>query len=220
MSNAIVKRSDKAFFTFGRYQPPTIGHFSLIEQMLTQAHAQGADAYVFASSKHEPGTLASRWPLNVGTKYSIFKEHYPDPAQLGVVTTAPTAFAAAAALKEAGYTDVTIFLGSDQVYPSPENPRPLGQALAKTKEGEIPIKVVAITRDQNMGNTPIGMSGTKMRQAAAASNLPRFAAGIGLPPNKATPYMSTLRKSMGFSAGGATNRRKTQRKKRTHTRRR
>jgi hypothetical protein len=220
MSNAIVKRSDKAFFTFGRYQPPTIGHFSLIAQMLTQGEAHGADTYVFASSKHEPGSIASRWPLNVGTKYEIFKKRYPDSATIGVITTAPTAFAAVDLLKAAGYTDITAFFGSDQVYPSAENPRPLGQALSKAKAGEIPVKVVAVIRDQAMGNTPVGMSGTKMRQAAAASNLPRFAAGLNMSPNNAIPYMSTLRTSMGLPAGGTRSLRHTKQKKRRQTRRR
>jgi hypothetical protein len=218
MSNAIVKRSSKAFFTFGRYQPPTIGHFSLINQMITQAEAHGADAYVFASSKHEPGTMASRWPLNVGTKYDLFKRKYPNPSDLAIITVAPTAFAAIAALREAGYTDITAFFGSDQVIPSAENPKPLGQSIAhaKLKDGETPVQVVAITRDQAMGNSPVGMSGTKMRQAAAAANLPRFAAGLNLPANAAKPYMSKLRMSMGMPSEGGKrsgHRRKTRKHK-------
>lgn len=216
MSNVIERRRTKAYFTFGRYQPPTVGHYSLIDQMKEQADATGADAYVFLSSTHKPGKPNSRWPLNVGTKYSIFKKRYPSPdADVRIITTSPTPFAAVDALKEKGYTDITIFLGSDQAFGSDT----LGGRLSSGKD---PIKVVGIGRNMNNGaNTVTSMSGIRMREAATVSNLPRFAAGLGMTPNNASPYMSTLRQSMGLSpSGGSRRRRTTRQKKRRLTRRR
>jgi hypothetical protein len=223
-SNLIEMRAPKAFFTFGRYQPPTVGHQKLINEMIAHAKAEGADAYVFASSKHEPAaklkralTPANKWPINAQMKYAMFKEHYMDPNDVRIITTAPTAFAAMKALKDAGYADITVFFGSDQVYPSAENPSPLGQSLLKSYPG---LKIIPVARDQALGNTPAGMSGTKMRIAAAEGNLNRFAAGIGMPPNKAVTYMSKLRSHMGLEGGTRRrHRRRTTKKKSSKARR-
>ncbi len=219
-SNMIEARSPKAFFTFGRYQPPTVGHQALINQMAAEAAAAGADAYVFASSKHEPAaklkralTPANKWPINSQMKYNMFKERYTDPTEVRIITTSPTAFAAVKALTEAGYADITIYLGSDQVYPSPENPSPLGQSLQKSYPT---LHIIPVMRDQTLGNTPQGMSGTKMRQAAATGNINRFAAGTGMSKNKASTYMSRLRSFMGLEGG----RRRRQTKKKTRKSRR
>jgi hypothetical protein len=217
-TNVIEPRSDKAFFTFGRYQPPTVGHQALINKMIEDAKAAGADAYVFASSKHEPAAKLRRsltphnkrdkWPINAQMKYNMFKEHYDDLSQVRIITSSPTAFAAVNALTEAGYTDLTIYLGSDQVTPSAENPTPLGVSLQRYPM----LKIVSVERDQAVGNTPKGMSGTKMREAAVAGNLNRFAAGIGLPREKAKSYMNRLRKFMGVEGGA--HKRRTKKKSR------
>jgi hypothetical protein len=200
-SNLIEPRRGKAYFTFGRYQPPTVGHQKLINEMIARAEAEGADAYVFPSSKHESAaklgrslTPANKWPINAGMKYSMFKEHYGGANKVRIITTASSPFAAVKALRDVGYGDITIFLGSDQVYPSAENPKPLGVSL---KASYPALNIVSVARDQTLGNTPEGISGTKMRQAALAGNLNRFAAGVGMPPNKAAPYMSQLLSHMG-----------------------
>jgi len=48
---SIVKHHSKVYFTFGRFQPPTIGHKVLIDKLSELARAEDADAYVFVSSK-------------------------------------------------------------------------------------------------------------------------------------------------------------------------
>jgi len=58
--NAASKTSDRAVYTFGRFQPPTIGHGLLYDSVL--AEAGGGDAFVFVSSKVNdmPALIKSR----------------------------------------------------------------------------------------------------------------------------------------------------------------
>lgn len=95
-----LKRKDghtKAFFTFGRFQPPTIGHKVLIDEVTELARKKGGDAYIFVSSKQNElmkyvkskrylemrkgnyfeSTDANENPLSVTDKVKYLKKQHP-----------------------------------------------------------------------------------------------------------------------------------------------
>jgi len=102
----IIKQTDghiKAFFTFGRFQPPTTGHAFLVNKVVEFVEAQkdygGADGYVFVSSSKSKASKKSavlttkkaltetdarelaenmKDPLDVGTKTAILKKMHSD----------------------------------------------------------------------------------------------------------------------------------------------
>jgi len=102
----LIKQTDghiKAFFTFGRFQPPTTGHAFLVNKVAEFVEAQkdygGADGYVFVSSSKSKGSKKSvilttkkiltetdarelaenmKDTLDVGTKTAILKKMHSD----------------------------------------------------------------------------------------------------------------------------------------------
>ena len=111
----IELRLPKVFFTFGRFNPPTVGHKAMIENLIKMAGAAGADAYVFPSKTQD----AVKNPLFAGEKVHILKTMFPDPEVVRIIHpeiqgtfTIP---AVIHALREAGYTEITMVVGSDRV---------------------------------------------------------------------------------------------------------
>ena len=74
MSDSIVKRKPTAVITFGRFQPPTIGHQVLIEGVKALALERDADPYVFVSStKNNMERLLSSASYAAYLKSGIFE---------------------------------------------------------------------------------------------------------------------------------------------------
>ena len=59
-----------AFFTFGKFSPPTLGHKLMIEEMIKKAG--NADVYVVTSESVRPGSA----PINVNQKVAILEEMF------------------------------------------------------------------------------------------------------------------------------------------------
>jgi hypothetical protein len=187
----IVKHHSKVYFTFGRFQPPTIGHKVLIDKMADLARDENADAYVFVSSKQNDMEKYKRskaykemvatnkfWstdlnenPLPVGAKVEFLHMMYPDTPVVFVDTTVERCtqlFNIIDVLRNAGYTDITMAVGSDRL--------PTFQKTLK----ESTIKVISLgERNVNAANMSAKtMSGTKMRLAAIAPDKDSFLKGV------------------------------------------
>jgi nicotinic acid mononucleotide adenylyltransferase len=192
---SIVKHHSKVYFTFGRFQPPTIGHKVLIDKLSELAKAEGADAYVFVSSKQNNmekykrtklyksmkssgsfmSTDENENPLPVGTKVEILRKMYPSSGVTFIDTTVegcPLLFNVIDKLrsgteKDRGYEDLTMGVGSDRV-----------ATFENAFKGS--LKVVSLgERTVNASNMSAkAMSGTKMREAAISGNKEAFLAGV------------------------------------------
>lgn len=198
--NSVERRSEKAYFTFGRFQPPTLGHGRLIHELANTASEHHGDAYVFVSSTVD----RKKNPLSVFQKVSWLKYMFPDVNVRFINTTtcrkafasvAPTQecktiFAVFDVLRSAGYSDVTLCVGSDRV---PDFTRMLSKF---TPEG-ISIHILGLggIRDASASNLS-GMSGTKMREAALRNNVPTFLAGTGLADDPARVLMGQVQAGM------------------------
>lgn len=111
----IIVRRPNVFFTFGRFNPPTVGHKAMIQNLIAMAAAAGADAYVFPSKTQD----AEKNPLLAGEKVHILKAMFPDTSVVRIIhpeihgTT--NVGAAIRALRDAGYESITMVVGSDRV---------------------------------------------------------------------------------------------------------
>lgn len=225
--DAIEARKSHAYFTFGRFQPPTIGHKILIDSLASQAAEADADAYVFVSSRCNdlPKYLKSRKykamiethtfetcdtnenPLSVYQKVKWLKLMYPDTSARIINTTeheCRTIFAIADKLRSAGYTAMTMVVGSDRV-----------PAFEKMFEMSKNINVQPAGAARNNSNKPTGMSGTKMRQAAVKGDLASFKSGVmigHMTDALAAELMQEVRTGLGYNVSGGL-RRKTRRNK-------
>jgi len=222
--NAIEARSKSAVFTFGRFQPPTIGHKVLIDSLATHAAESESDAYAFVSSrvndiakyvksqkykkmqntKTFESYEANENPLSVDQKIHWMQKMYPDTPVKIINTTVHecrTIFAVVDKLRAVGYTSLALMVGSDRV-----------PTFAKMFEGHEDVTIVSAGTKRNDSNTPAGMSGTKMRQAAVRGDFAKFKQGVligSMTDADAKELMNQIRAGLGYdtvAGGGAKTR--------------
>jgi hypothetical protein len=198
-----IHNTPHAYFIFGRFNPPTIGHKVLIDNLIGMSRAHHSDAYVFATSTQD----AKKNPLRVEEKVEILKMMYPDPATVRIINTTEkgcrTIPAVLAALRGAGYDALTLVAGSDRV---PEF-RGKFKDLAVVSGGE---------RDPD-ANDAAGMSATIARSAAIQGRLEDFERGINnsVTRVKKKETYNTIRARMGAKGGRRARRvRRTRRHRR------
>lgn len=149
-----------AYFMFGRFNPPTIGHGKAFEQLANDATRDHADTYVFVSSTQNN----NKNPLTVEQKIYYLEKLYGD---LGIrfinTTTCPlgsgkpckSPFQAIPRLQEMGYKNLTMYVGSDRE-----------EDFASVTKYYPTIKV---TTGKN-GERTEGISATEVRKAARSGN--------------------------------------------------
>ena len=158
------EKNDTAVMTFGRFQPITSAHETLIKQVGSLAKEKGAHPFVFTSRKSGD----KKNPLDFGMKSDMLRKHYgvnvPDSEEI----TNP--FQAAQHLGKLGYKNVHLVLGGDRV-------KDIGGMIKKYMGHEDPEKRIDISnltlhsageRDAN----PV--SGTAVRAAARSGNVKEF----------------------------------------------
>lgn len=194
--------TNSVYFTFGRFNPPTIGHKAMIEKMIHKANAVkgegGADVYVFVTSTQDK----KKNPLSVYEKVEFLKLMFPDDEPVRIINTTvsdtKTIFKVIQALGKdgAGYKDIHLVVGSDRV---PEFKKMLGE--------DSNVKVVSGgERDLDRNNVGIeAVSATKMRNAAVRGNKGTLRAGTNRTIN-GEPFLSLyerIRRGMGIMNGNA-----------------
>jgi len=177
--------------TFGRFNPPTVGHEKLLAKVAREAKANGGEYRIYPSRSEDP----KKNPLDAGTKIKYMRMAYPDHAN-AIIDNADmrTIFDVLTALDNDGYSSVNIVVGGDRV--SEFN------SLAQKYNGELytfdEIKVVSAgDRDPDADGVE-GMSASKMRKAAAEGDFDSFQQGIpeGLGKDGAEKLFILLRQAM------------------------
>jgi len=216
MTSNIVKNSETVYFTFGRFQPPTIGHRILIDFVAKSAEKIGADALVFVSStinklgKAPPdGELAVKTgfknPLDVAYKISTLTKMFPEEKVQYVNTEihiCNNPFKAIEFLLALGYKQLYFIVGSDR-YPE------FNESVNKyVKKFKITTPVTVVSAGQRINNknseSATTMSGTRMRNAATKKNFASFKKGVATPSfanNNVMNLMHKVRSGLGLRGG-------------------
>jgi nicotinic acid mononucleotide adenylyltransferase len=164
----------KIVFTFGRMNPPTIGHQKLVDKVNTVAKSNRADARVYLSHtsvqtdpKNKKDPLSYREKIKFATKAfgSIIK-----------VSQSKTIIQIAQELEKSGYTDLILVVGSDRVS---EFKKLLTKYNGKDYTFDSIEVVSAGERDPDAEGVE-GMSASKLRALAKAGDFDTFK--TGLPP--------------------------------------
>ena len=157
--------------TFGRFNPPTVGHERLIEKVAKEAKSSGGEYRIYPSRSEDP----KKNPLDAGTKIKYMRLAYPDHAN--AIVDNPdmrTIFDVLTALDTDGYSSVNIVVGGDRV--SEFN------SLAQKYNGDLytfeEIKVVSAGGRDPDSEGIEGMSASKMRKAAVEGDFDTFDQGI------------------------------------------
>ena len=173
--NYLTEEDKIAYFTFGRLNPPTVGHEKLLDALASQAGRQ--DYFVFVTQSYDK----KKNPLNYNAKVKHIRKMFPRHARRVLINKKiRTVFDAATFLYDKGYKSLVMVVGSDRV-------REFETLLSKYNgvkgtHGFYNFKSIKISsagaRDPDAEGVE-GMSASKMRQFATDNNFTSFAQGLG-----------------------------------------
>ena len=157
----------KMVFTFGRMNPPTIGHEKLANKIKDVARKEKADARIYLSHTNKPNTD----PLSYNDKIKFAKKAFG----IAYKSNAKQIFQIAKELFGQGYTDVIMVVGSDRVE---EFQGLLNKYNDKGDYNFDSIKVVSAGQRDPDAKGVEGMSGTKLRNLARDGDQKTFMQGL------------------------------------------
>jgi hypothetical protein len=165
-----------AVFTFGRFNPPTIGHEKLLNVVGNTASKNRADSFIFASNSQD----TKKNPLSKDQKIVFMKMMFPKHRSSMMKTDAVTALHALSEIHKAGkYSKVIMVVGSDRVSEFDTLLNRYNDVDSKHgyyRFGDIDV-VSAGERDPDAEGAD-GMSASKMRAAVKEGNYDVFKMGV------------------------------------------
>lgn len=180
--------------TWGRLNPPTIGHQKLIEKTATFARRWGADYYIFATHTVDK----KKNPLKSDRKVEWMKKMFPTHADHIIYDPSINVIEKMLIyIQELGYDEIAWVAGSDRV---PE----YKSRWAETYNGKnyyFPyFKVVSAGERDPDADGASGMSASKMRAAAADGDTATFRKGIPetLDNSHVIQLMKEVREGLGI----------------------
>ena len=195
--NFLVEEEKTIFFTFGRMNPPTIGHEKLLNALASKS---GKSPYrVFVSQSQD----RKKNPLAYKDKVKVIRKMFPKHARnIMMNNKVKTAIDAAVQLYNEGYVNLVMVVGSDRVIEF--------EALLKKYNGEKArhgfynfnkINIVSAGERDPDAEGVSGMSASKMRAAASAGDFTKFAQGIPKNVSNADTkgIYNMVRKGMGLN---------------------
>lgn len=199
--NAIEVRKRVAMITYGRFNPPTIGHKSMINRMLEMAGEEDADPYIVVSHSHN----TKKNPLFVHEKIRVLRRMYPDEDAVRILYTTksdPFILKVVEKLLEHGYERVIMVVGSDRVEDF--------QNLFKKVPTVTVISGGERDMDSNVMENVSTVSATKIRAAAVAGNREAFRAGMNsaVPEDEVDEIMTLIQKRLNVPMKKTTGKRK------------
>ena len=153
----------KLVFTFGRMNPPTIGHEKLANKIKAVAKQEKADARIYLSHTQNP----TKDPLSYQQKLSFAKKAFG----IAHKSSAKQIFQILKEVYEEGYTDIIMVVGSDRVS---EFSTLLKKYNGKGDYDFDSINVISAGQRDPDAKCVEGMSGTKLRAIAKAGDFDVF----------------------------------------------
>lgn len=192
----LVEEEKTAFFTFGRMNPPTIGHEKLLNSLAMKA---GKNPYrVFLSQSEDP----KKNPLKFTDKVKIARKSFPKYARSIMLNRkVKNVFDVATTLHNEGFKNIVMVVGSDRVR---EFDILLNKYNGKRgKHGFYNFQRINVMsagdRDPDADGVS-GMSASKMRSAAADNDFTKFSQGLpkAIANAEAKKIFNAVRKGMGL----------------------
>ena len=181
-------------FTFGRFNPPTIGH----EKLINKVASVRADDYRIYLSRSED---AKKNPLGANEKLNVMKSMFPRHARKIEINTTNMILDICSMLYKQGVTEIFMVVGSDRVREFETIINKYNDI--KSRHGHYNFDNVNVLsageRDPDAEGAS-GMSASKMRAAASKGDLASFKRGLPRGVN-ANDLMKKVRKGMQLAAG-------------------
>ena len=170
------KSGKTAVYTFGRFNPPTIGHEKLLRVVQTTSSNEGGDYFIYTSHSQD----SKKNPLTHKQTIHFLKLIFPKYRPYIEDSLAKTALDAASEIHDkGGYTKLMMVVGSDRV-------RDFSSLLnryndKKSKHGYYnfdSIEVISAGERDPDAEGADGMSASKMRQAVVDGDYDSFKMGV------------------------------------------
>lgn len=193
--NSIDEALEKSFaFTFGRFNPPTIGH----EKLIRTVASQGSDYKIFISRSQD----AVKNPLSPSDKLKWMTKIFKNYASHILVMPTNMVLELATKIYSMGYKSITMVVGSDRVGEFKSILTKYNDE--KNRHGYYNFKKINIVsageRDPDEEGVT-GMSASKLRDYAKRGDLKNFKRGIpgSLSEKEKNELFFDVRKGMGLS---------------------
>jgi nicotinic acid mononucleotide adenylyltransferase len=180
-------------FTFGRFNPPTIGH----EKLMDMTRGANKNYRVYASQSQD----AKKNPLPFKNKVSVMKKMFPVHARKIKTDKIITPFDILTKLYKEKYTDVLMVVGSDRVAEfekklTPYNGKKAAHGYFKFNS----IRIISAGERDPDADGATGMSASKMRKAVKDNDYAAFSKGLPRKFRAGKSLFKMLQKEMGVKA--------------------
>jgi hypothetical protein len=195
-SQFLVEEERVVYFTFGRMNPPTIGHGKLLDKI---AQLAGKNPYkIFLSQSNDP----SKNPLSYSDKVKHVRKMFPKHARSVMINkNVRNAMEAAVELYNQGFRKIVMVVGADRI-------REFDTLLNKYNGVDArhglynfsSIKVVSAGERDPDAEGIEGMSASKMRSFASENDFTFFSQGLpkSVSNKDARKVFNDVRKGMGL----------------------
>lgn len=195
-SQYLVEEEREVYFTFGRMNPPTIGHGKVMDTLSSKSGK--ADYKVYVSQSQNP----KKDPLTYSQKVKHIRKMFPKHArQVMMDKKVKNVFDVAASLYDQGYRNVNMVVGADRIT---EFKTLLNKYNGvKARHGFYNFKRINIisagARDPDAEGVE-GMSASKQRANATANDFVSFSQGVPktMSNKDARSLFNDVRKGMGL----------------------
>ena len=186
INELLEPNAKKAVFTFGRFNPPTVGHARLMD--VVKNAASGADHYVFTGRTNDP----KKNPLQYKDKITFLRAMFP---HMNIMDN-PAIRTPWEALEELGkqYDEVVMVVGSDRKDDFEKQMRPYLKDFGIEK-----FSIVSSGERDADSNDVSGMSASKARAFARAGDFKSFSQSINGGEKLKQQVYNKVRQGMGIT---------------------
>ena len=194
--NYLTEEEKTVYFTFGRMNPPTIGHGKLLDKLATKAGKMPYRVYLSQSQDSQKN------PLAYVDKVKFARKMFPRSARSIILDKSiKTVFDAMSSIYNEGFVNVTMVVGDDRLN---EFDVLLNKYNGvKGRHGFYNFRKVSVIsagqRDPDAEGAE-GASATKQREAAAANDFTTFSQGLpkAVSNADAKKIFNSVRKGLGL----------------------
>lgn len=164
----------EAVFTFGRFNPPTVGHEKLIQKVASVS--KGNNYFIYASHSQDK----DKNPLDYKEKIQLMRKMFPKYGRNIIESNAKNVFDIAVDLYDKGYNKLTMVVGSDRINEFTILLKKYDNIKARHGFYSFPQGIFVVSageRDPDADDVS-GMSASKMRAAAADGDWKSFQKGL------------------------------------------
>jgi len=192
----ITEAKKEITFTFGRLNPPTVGHGKLLDSVARVA--SGGTYRIYVSQSQDP----KKNPLEYTQKVKYIRKMFPKHARSVILDNdIRNLFDVLTTLYDQGYTQANFVVGSDRV--SEFERLTAKYNGVKGRHGfynfQGGVNVISAGERDPDAEGVTGMSASKLRSAAAANDFQTFMKGMPSGFSDAKDLFNDVRKGMGLN---------------------